>query len=367
MLFGFTYNGVHSSEFGLYYTRTPEEKWFKDAEYDVYDTDIDWRHGGVYYASKAKVRTFTLKCYFEEITLDKRQAIKNWLHRDSSGSLIFDEMPFVYWNVRPGKIPVGNWYLDIDEKNSGVVTITFNAYEPFGYLTRKYNTVQNPTDNSDMYCNFLYVDDMPDEPTANSTQFDIYNPGTEACGMTIELAGTTNNRFRFFNETNGTYCEFGSIPGNNMRLEINGDTGYVDVHMANSSEKGNGFAYHNKGVVRLEPNAGKSNVSYINGEQNGTEYKMDLVGYPVTSLLKGASVKLSNGAVLTVATVNSATNRIWCTTSGSITFPATGICSIETVNKIKIQEYNNNSWVTPSGSTTLSLSYLRVDYNPRAL
>ncbi len=360
---GFTYNGVHCEDLGLYYIPTKDDQWFKDPEYDVYDSDIEWRHGGVYYGSKAKVRVFSLKCFFEEINVAKRQAIKEWVRRDSSGTLIFDDMPFVYWNVRPGKIPAGNWYLDTNESNSGTVVITFNAYEPFGYLIRKYNSGLD--DGSEDYCNLIDAGDMPAAPTTSDTSFDIYNPGTEVCGLSIEVSGTTSNPFRFFNNTNGTFCEFNSLPSG-LRLAINGDTGYVDVHLANTSLRENGFAYHNKGVVRLEPNVGRSGVSFINGTTSGTEYKMDLVGYPVTSAIRGATIVLNDGSdtTMTISLVNPANNRIWCTAEGSVTMPSTGTCSIKTVNKIYIQEKVNSSWVAPS---TLTPDYISVDYKPRAL
>ena len=159
---GFTYNGVHCEDLGLYYIPTKEDLWFSDPEYEVYDENIGWAHGGVYFDSKAKVRIFTLKCFFEEIDVARRQAIKEWVRRDSYGTLIFDDMPFVYWNVRPGKIPAGNWYLDNGETHSGTVTLVFNAYNPFGYLTRKYNSqTQHSTDGSTDYCNLIDVDDMP--------------------------------------------------------------------------------------------------------------------------------------------------------------------------------------------------------------
>ena len=360
---GFTYNGVHCEDLGLYYIPNKEDLWFADPEYDVYDEDIDWRHGGVYFASKAKVRTFTLKCYFEEIDVARRQAIKQWVGRDTSGILVFDDFPFIYWNVRPGKIPAGNWYLDNNESHSGTVTITLIAYEPFGYLTRKYNTGSNAGDGSEQYCNLIDSSDMPAAPSTSSNTFNVYNPGTEACGLSIEISGSTSHAFRFYNDTNGTYCEFGGLPTSSVRLAIDGETGYVDTHTAGSTVKSNGFAYHNRGVVRLEPNAGRSGVSFKNGAKNGTVYQLDLIGYPVTNALRGASVKISS-ITLTVTSISAANNRLYCSSDSSVTMPSSGTCSIKTLNKIYIQEKGTSSWITPS---TLSLTYIGIDYKPRAM
>lgn len=359
---GFAYNGVHCSTFGLYYIPTKEDQWFSDPEYDVYNNDVDWRNGGYYYASKAKVRTFTIKCYFEEIDVAKRQAMKEWLHRDSHGVLTFDDMPFVYWNVHPAKIPAGNWYIDNNDTHSGTVTITFNAYEPFGYLIRKSNNGQD--DGSEDYCHLINTSDMPTAPTTSSRSFDVYNPGTETCGMTIDIKASASNPIRFFNETNGTYCVFSSFPTGNLYLNIDGDTGYVGTHLANAAPTDNGFAYHDKGIVRLEPNYGRSDIQYKNGAKNGTEYQLDLVGYPVTAALRGGELKLSGGAKLTIQSISTAFNRVYCTASTTVTLPATGMCSIKTVNKLKIQEKISGSWTTP---TSLTVSAISIDYRPRAL
>lgn len=366
---GFTYNGVHTEDLGLYYIPTRDDLWFADPEFDVYDNDIDWRHGGVYYDSKAKVRTFTLKCYFEEIDVARRQAIKQWVKRGTSGMLVFDDMPFVYWNVRPGKIPAGNWCLDNNEKHSGTVTITFNAYEPFGYLMRKSNSVpSHETDGGNNYCSFIDTDDMPAAPTTSSTNIEIYNPGTEACGLTIDISGTTSNPIRFFNQANGTYCVFGSLPSvtgeTPLSIRIDGDTGKCTVQANGGATGENGFAYHDKGVVRIEPNVGRSGVSFINGTGSGTEYQLDLVGYPVTNALKGAKVLIGNDIELTVNAVSASSNRVWGTSDSAITMPASGTCTIMTTNKIVIEEKISGNWATPS---TLSLGAITVDYKPRAL
>lgn len=357
---GFTYNGIHSEDLGLYYLPTEEDRWFNDPEYDVYSSEIEWRHGGVYYDSKAKIRTFTLKCFFETIDVAKRQAIKAWVKYNTSGKLIFDDMPFVYWNVRPGKIPVGNWYVD-GESYSGTVEITFEAYEPFGYLTRKYNTNQNLDDHCGDYCSLIDASDMPSAPTTSSTLFEIYNPGTEECGLSIEFAGTTSNPFRFYNVGNGTFCVFKGIPSG-RRLMINGDTGLVSTYLANSSNKENGFAYHDKGVVRIDPNIGRSNIPYINGNVSNSMYTLDLLGYQVVPEMKGIKVTLQNNSELLVNSVNVRNNQIICTASGSVQLPETGTCSFKNTNTIVIHEKIGESWVTPS---TLNLTYLKVDYNPK--
>lgn len=361
-MFGFTYNGIHSSKYGLYYTQSAEDKWFNDPEYDVYGEDVDWHHGGYYYGSKAKVRTFTIKCYFEEIDIIKRQGIKQWVARDTSGRLIFDDMPFVYWNVHPGKIPVGNWYLDTDESHSGSVTFTFIAYEPFGYLTRKYNTPGSPDDGAENYCNIISASEMPPAPTTSSTTFAIHNPGTEDCGLSIEISGSTSNPFRFFNNTNGTMCIFESLPSNNLHVSIDGDTGYVSL-----ADGSNGFAYHDKGVLKISPTSGRDGIPFEYDGLNGTVHAFILSEYEVTSKCVGSTMTINGvtNTTFTITGVSAGSNKIYCTRDGSGTPPETGTCNIKQVNVISIEERVNNVWTT--SHSTLALNSISVDYKPRLL
>ena len=364
-MFGFTYNGRHSSEFGLYYKRTAEDKWFKDPEYDVYDANIDWKHGGYYYGSRLKVRTFTIECFFEEIDVNTRQRIKQWLKYNTKGRLIFDDKPFIYWNVFPAKVPVGNWYLDNNETHSGTVTITFNAYEPFGYLSRKSNPAGTHDDATD-YCNLINSSEMPADPTTSSTSFDIYNPGTEECGLTIDISGTTSNPIRFVNNRNSTLCELKSLPANNAHLHIDGETGFVALVSGGSGSYSNGFEHHNKGYIKLEPDRGYSDIGYVYNGVNSSTYSFNLVGAYVDRSLVGAVLTLAgvSNTKFTVTSVNTANNRIYCSRTGSGTPSSTGTGSIKTVNRITIQEKVNGAWTTPS---TLSLSSISVDYMPRVL
>lgn len=362
---GFTYNGVHSGIFGLYYIPDAEARWFNDAEYDVYDMDVDWKNGGYYFGSKAKNRTFTIKCFFEEIDTATRQRVKEWVKRGTSGELVFDDMPFVYWHVHPGKIPVGNWYIDTNESHSGTVTITFNAYEPFGYLKRKSNSAYED-DNAEDYCHLISTSDMPAAPSTSDTSFDVYNPGTEDCGLSIEISGSTSNPIRFFNEKNGTYCEFGSLPSDSLHVRIDGDTGYVSTFVAGTGTSENGYAYHDKGVVRLSPNIGYSDMPFTYGGLNGTMYTIIPNGTVVSEDMIGAIITIDgvSDTTFTVVSMGIPLNKLYCTREGSGTPPDSGTLHMITTNHISIEEKINSVWSTPS---TLLLSSISIDYNPRVL
>ena len=249
---GFYYNGTHSSEFHVEYIPDASDRWFEGTDWEIYQKEISWHNGGYYYGNAAKVKTFTLKCYYEEITTKQREDIRAWLHRDTMGKLKFDDMPFVEWNVRPTKIVPGKKYLDCG-LYSGTFTLTLTAYDPFGYLTRKYNQ-EGDDDNAQDYCDLIDEEDMPPDPTTSSTSFDVYNPGREACGLTIRISGSTSNPIEFLNTTNKTRCILESLPTNNLILDVDADYGVISTYVAsNPNNKDFGYAYHDRGFVRLDP------------------------------------------------------------------------------------------------------------------
>lgn len=363
---GFSFNGIHSSVFGLYYIPNADDKWFSDPEYDVYDIDVGWKNGGYYFDSKTKNRTFTIKCFFEEIDIGTRQRIKQWVKRGTRGILAFDDMPFVYWNVVPGKIPVGNWYLDTGESHSGTVTFTFTAYEPFGYLTRKSNSAYDTDDGWDAYCNFISNSDMPAAPLTTDTSFEVYNPGTEECGLGIDISGTTSNPIRLYNDTNGTFCILNSLPSSGKHLHIDGNSGYIYEYTSGSTDYTNGFAHHDKGIIKLSPNKGFSDVNYIyHGSSSGVA-TFELVGTVVSRDMIGGILTVVSphfNTIYTVTEINEIANRLYCTWNTGSTPPASSAtCRLIKTNHIYIQEKSGSSWAAPS---SLELSSIEVDYNPR--
>lgn len=255
---GFSYNGTHSSAYHVKYIPDASDRWFEGPAFEVYDTDVPWHPGGHYYGNKVKIRSFSLNCWFDQITIKQREQIRSWLGRNTSGDLIFDDMPFVKWKVRPGNIVTGKLYNDHDDTTmanvySGTFTISFLAYNPFGYLTRKYNTSSNH-DNANDYCNLLPQSEMPAAPTTSSYSFEVYNPGTEECGLRIKIGGTATRTFRLFNNANKTRCVLTGLPATNRVLDIRGDTGLITVHAPSSvtNEKQN-WSYHDSGFIFLSP------------------------------------------------------------------------------------------------------------------
>ena len=251
---GFSYNGKHSDDFHCYFIPDASDRWFASPDFQIYEADDTGKDGGYFYGTRAKVRTFTLKCYYEEITLARREALRRWLDRSTSGKLVFDRRPFVSYDVRPTKVVPGKRYAIYnsqtgEELYSGTFTVTLSAYQPYGLLNNK-EYASFDTDGASECCGILKSTMMPATPTTSSRAFLLYNCGTQPCNTVFRIGGTASTGLTITNNTNGTYCTLTSLPSSGY-LEINSELGSVTwVH---GTERDLAFSYHTSGYVVLDP------------------------------------------------------------------------------------------------------------------
>ena len=143
-MYGFQYNGIHCSQYHVSYTPDEKSRWFPSPDFEVFEQNASSKSGGYYYGSRTKIRTFTLKCYYEDINDETRENIRNWLAEgtEEAGELIFDIRPFATYYVRVTKIVQGTSYASstdgVNTLFSGQFEITFSAYQPYGLLNKKY-------------------------------------------------------------------------------------------------------------------------------------------------------------------------------------------------------------------------------------
>lgn len=82
---GFSYRGKNIREFQCEYIPKEGDRWFASPDFNVYESGDTGRDGGYYYGNTAKVRAFTLPCFFENITMKTREAIRRWFDKNTSG------------------------------------------------------------------------------------------------------------------------------------------------------------------------------------------------------------------------------------------------------------------------------------------
>lgn len=217
---GFTYNGVHCEDMGCTYIPDASSKWFNSPDIDVSKDDVNWRDGSYYYYTRRRARTFSLNCYFENISLNGRERIRRWLDEKGSGYLVFDDREYVQYHVRPSKVVSGKIYrqnegYQYEDYYNGTFTVTFEAVDPYGYLTKLTDNTMLDT-QQDNVCNLIRADMMPTVPTPGTTrsmaQFKIYNQGTQPCGITFKIGGSAPNGIQISNSTNGSLCRLRGLP-----------------------------------------------------------------------------------------------------------------------------------------------------------
>lgn len=126
---GFSYRGKNIGEFGeIQYAPGASERGESMLPYEVSDGKAGGRAGEYCYGNRVEARLFTLNCFYENLTLQKKNEMLMWFDRNTKGRLIFDDRPYVYYDVIPSqRIELENYRAiacDNTMKYSGMMTIT---------------------------------------------------------------------------------------------------------------------------------------------------------------------------------------------------------------------------------------------------
>lgn len=208
---GFTFNGIHTSQLGLYsvsngdrYDRNLSPSW------NLQTGSNGGRHGVSYFGYQYTQQVVNITLSTDSVTEEEYRQIKNWLSSDIS-PLIFDERPYIQYYARVSTQPtfsfmvfdeevndVSNFYnaeyLDVATKNEvlieqgtgriykGDIVFSFIIYEPFGYSVKKFlNEYTDSNKNEWATASRMRVSkgdlDTAATGTGGATQFTIYNAG----------------------------------------------------------------------------------------------------------------------------------------------------------------------------------------------
>lgn len=248
----FSFDGKSCTEFGLHYIPDAGDRWYSAPEYETIDEEVTGRSGGYWYGTRVKVQTFNLPCYFEDNSIERLEAVYRWLSRNKEGKLVFEDRPFVYYNVRP-ILPSSAqvWWHEIQHRlaplGSGKVTLNFKAYEPFSYM--KYDRYEEiDKDGAEMRCGIIEAGMMPPAIQPIAGQYLVYNPGSETAYPTLRIAGSAPDGLTLTNMTTGRTCTLlGFNMAENTWLEINGRSGKISIEPVGTPA----FEYHVDGYLDL--------------------------------------------------------------------------------------------------------------------
>lgn len=186
-----------------------------------------------------------------------REGLLRWLDRGTKGTLIYDDKPYVYYDVRPAKRIEIKQYTHRENGvllYSGTFTVTFRCYDPFGKLfASSYDGDCKPELLS--VTGILHTSMMPAPPNPSDTMFLAYNCGTEKAPLTIQLAGDVGDGLSIVNETTGQVCKIVGLKADEIPagayVEIDSGTG--QVWLVKGLERELAFHYHDLGYLHLAP------------------------------------------------------------------------------------------------------------------
>ena len=138
---GFTFNGRHSSEFGLTVVSPNglyQENMF--ASFEDKTVDVSGKEGVYYFGTEIKTKEMSVQLAFDHLTSENYRKIKEWLSPKVVAKLIFDERPYKYYWVKISTSPVFS-FIPFEEEIEGKMvhifkgelSINFIAYDPYGY------------------------------------------------------------------------------------------------------------------------------------------------------------------------------------------------------------------------------------------
>ena len=313
MTHGFSFMGLHSSLFGVYYVPDSSSMFDDGTDMTVYDEDAEWQDGGIYYGKKMKQREFELSCFYEDLDEKGYQKMRQWLDTGNSGKLIFDTAPWKYYDAVVTKKLNGKKYCHRAEdaetiRYSGTFTMTMTAYQPYAKML--YQELDGmDTDGVSKVCGILPHDQMPTAPTASDRRFILYNCGLITTPCVIRLGGTVDeDGLSICNETTGQECILRALPPSPAYLEIDSETGSVRVIDPTSSTNEMAFEYHDAGYVSLAPGGflyDSMMVTYLKGNNtltvNRDEASASYVGKYIYIEGKWARILHVNGREMVIS------------------------------------------------------------------
>lgn len=149
---GFTYNGKHSSDFGI--TRTSDGSRFNQNLLPTIQdkaASVPGRAGAVLQSSTFGTKVFSVQFAYDSVTEENLQRISEWLGDKKIHPLVFDELPYKTWYAKVTGSATTKWIPFNEGENGrlykGEGTIQFTCYEPFAHC----NCNWTPTEDQEVF------------------------------------------------------------------------------------------------------------------------------------------------------------------------------------------------------------------------
>ena len=209
---GFSFNGKHSSEFGLTAV-VPSDMYIENlfADFDDRTVEVQGKDGAYYFGTQIKTKPLRLTVAFDNMNGAQKRNIINWLNPRKIGKLIFDEAPYKYYMVKITAPPTFSFVPFSEEKNNlrqhiykGSFELEFVSFDPYGY-SEYAHVGQVPVWNGSSYST-VYNDSNLPEWYLESGLFDIVPSATVVpnitSGFLIANSGVDIIPYNFYNGGN---------------------------------------------------------------------------------------------------------------------------------------------------------------------
>lgn len=187
---GFSYRGKSISAFGnVLYAPDVAARGEWALPYEVREKELNGRDGEYYYGSRIQARDFKLRCYFDDMSQSDLEDMLEWFDPKTKGRLIFDDRPYVYYDVIPNGKPDMTIYR-VKGCNGlhyvGTIVFFLKAYEPYGKLLVVNSDGQTMgAENETLLIPSSKTPTYTPASSATTHSFLIYNPGTKPTPLTL--------------------------------------------------------------------------------------------------------------------------------------------------------------------------------------
>ena len=296
LITSFTFNGVSCEDLGLTYVPEKQDMYvWNPTKHTIHEQRFDGHPGGYFYGSTPNWKDFVVRCYYEPFmsTWDEEtDSVKYNLDIDTyvmngllfkimntfpigkTGKLVFSNRNWIYYNVTVVNVDTSK----IHGEDTGLVTITFSAYYPFGLSDSFYlddidaDFLSDAANNSYMIYKPLNQQGekyhpYPKEITlqnlqhGNTQESVFYNPGNATAELKLKVfANPSNGGILITNNTTNQKCRLAKNPGNHFDYVCDSMTGEC-YYQDGSGNKTADYVTHDYGFIQLATGENRINVN----------------------------------------------------------------------------------------------------------
>lgn len=208
--YGFSFDGIHCDDMHCELANNDEVMHRITDEFKIASTTVDGYDGAYYEGYTVGAMEIPVKLLVEDATIEDMNRIGQWLKAGKNGRLIFDHMPYKYYNVRVSSLSEVPVYMGYRRRETmwtynGTISVKFTAFVPRSYLLDEvkeaYPEVGDMLNTLNAGSGIMTEDERP--AVSGDGDLVVANVGTADAYPEIWLKGTFTNGVTVTNETTG--------------------------------------------------------------------------------------------------------------------------------------------------------------------